>query len=409
MRLLLTIQQRFRKTPDGHVFANSTFNYSFFSRYLRVFDEILVFARVCRTQSEEPPSYRSDGPGVWFFDVPYYVGPFQYLCQRRSLEASAIEAIARADAFLLRVPGQMGNLIWRQLCKQHLPYGVEVVGDPWESARTCGAPFWMIPYLRWTGYQTLRKQCAGAAVAAYVTAQTLQKRYPPGGWSTSYSSVELPAGHILDPSGLQHRLGMLKEPFEGKRPFRICHVGMMEALYKAQDTLIEAAAMCCRSGFAVEVFLAGDGRYRRHFEQKAQVCGISDRVKFLGELSSEQIRAMLDQSDLFVLPSLTEGLPRVLIEAMARGLPCLATQVGGNGELLEPEFLFPVKKPALLAQKIQWVLSDYEVVKKVSAENLKRALEYRAERLAARREVCYKQLKSITESCQRHAQSAQTV
>jgi glycosyltransferase involved in cell wall biosynthesis len=398
MRLLVTLQQRFRKSPDGKVFANSTFNYSFFSRYLSVFDEVLVFARVCPGEAEEPENYRSDGPGVRFFEVPYYVGPFQYLRQWSALQASASQAVSLADAFLLRVPGQMGNLIWRELRKRHLPYGVEVVGDPWESARTCGAPFWMIPYLRWVGYHTLKQQCAQAAVAAYVTERTLQNRYPPGGWTTSYSSVELSAEHILDSKGLQQRLERSKEPFEGKRPFRVCNVGMMEALYKSQDTLIEAAALCCRGGLNVEVWLAGDGRYRSFFEQKAKESGIFDKVKFWGMLSAEQIRRMLDDSDLFVLPSLTEGLPRVLIEAMARGLPCLASQVGGNGELLAPEFLFPVKKPILLAQKIQWLLRDYLFIQKVSAENLERAFHYSADRLAVKRTECYGQLKMIVQS-----------
>lgn len=397
MRLLLTIQQRFRKTPDGRVFANSTFNYAFFSRYLEVFDEVLVYARVCSSNEKEPNSYRADGPGVSFYEVPYYIGPIQYFKRRKQIYASAAEAVSQADAFMLRVPGQMGNLIWRQLNKRGIPYGVEVVGDPWDSARTCGAPFWMIPYLRMSGYQTLKRQCAGAATAAYVTERTLQERYPPGGWSTSYSSVELPAEHILLPNELQQRLERSRDPFEKRRPFRICHVGMMEAMYKAQDTLIEAAALCIRKGLAVEVLLAGDGRYRCAFEQKARECGISEKVQFLGMLTSEQIQEMLDRSDLFVLPSLTEGLPRVLIEAMARGLPCLASQVGGNGELLAADFLFPVKKPNLLAGKIQWILNDYEFIKTASSVNLKRAFNYKTDQLAFRRKICYKQLKSLSE------------
>lgn len=397
MILLISLEQRFRKSPGGGVYANNIYNYAFFSRYLSAFDEVLVFARVCSSDSEEPASYRADGPGVSFFEVPYYVGPCQYLKKRRAVHAAAAEAVSRADAFMFRLPGMMGALIWKELRKQNRPYGVEVVGDPWEVGATCGGlPPVLKHVLRIRSYRMLRRQCAGAAVAAYVTRQALQKRYPPGGWSTHYSSIELDDSHILDTEQMLQRRERTRDPFNGKRPFRICHVGMMEAMYKAQDTLIEAAVICSRKGLAVEVVLIGDGRYRKVFEQIARDSGLSDKIHFCGALSSEQVRQMLDDSDIFVLPSLTEGLPRVLIEAMARGLPCLASRVGGNGELLADEFLFAARDSAALADKLLQLMSNYEMLVTVAQKNLEQATGYKTDALTRKRSECYRQLRTLS-------------
>ena len=63
-------------------------------------------------------------------------------------------------------------------------------------------------------------------------------------------------------------------------------------------------------------------------------------MKFFGKMTHNEVFEWLDGIDVYVQPSRTEGLPRALVEAMSRGLPCLGSQVGGIPELLEEEFLF---------------------------------------------------------------------
>lgn len=85
----------------------------------------------------------------------------------------------------------------------------------------------------------------------------------------------------------------------------------------------------------LELRFIGDGGYRSTLTKMASDQGIADRVKFLGWLAAgPAVRAELDRADLFVLPSRTEGLPRALVEAMARGLPCIGSTAGGIPELL---------------------------------------------------------------------------
>jgi glycosyltransferase involved in cell wall biosynthesis len=91
---------------------------------------------------------------------------------------------------------------------------------------------------------------------------------------------------------------------------------------------------------------------------RARSLGIESTVEFLGQVDRDGVRRALDAADLFVLPSLTEGLPRALLEAMAKGLPAVASAVGGIPELLPPECLVPPGEVHRLAERIQQLMSS---------------------------------------------------
>src|ERR1043166_5635017 len=106
-------------------------------------------------------------------------------------------------------------------------------------------------------------------------------------------------------------------------------------MYKAPDVLIRAVAQCVAAGFDLTLHVVGDGKHRPELEQLASALGVSDRVIFLGLLpAGAAVRERLDRSDLFVLASRCEGLPRAMVEAMARSLPCIGSTIGGIPELL---------------------------------------------------------------------------
>jgi glycosyltransferase involved in cell wall biosynthesis len=81
--------------------------------------------------------------------------------------------------------------------------------------------------------------------------------------------------------------------------------------------------------------IVGDGELRGDLERTAAELGVADRVAFTGEQPKEEVARLMRGADLFVLPSLAENLPVVLIEAMASGLPSVATRVGGVPEMLD--------------------------------------------------------------------------
>jgi glycosyltransferase involved in cell wall biosynthesis len=147
----------------------------------------------------------------------------------------------------------------------------------------------------------------------------------------------------------------------------------------------------------LKLVILGDGRYRSQLQEQAGRLGIGERVLFRGEVATgKPVLDALDQADIFVLPSHQEGLPRAMIEAMARALPCIGSTVGGIPELLPPEDMVPPGSVSALSAKILEIGSDPVRRGRMSAQNLETAQEYRRETLQKRRRAFYLFLRERT-------------
>lgn len=102
---------------------------------------------------------------------------------------------------------------------------------------------------------------------------------------------------------------------------------------KGVQYMLDAMASMTQQVPNAHYLVIGDGDYRGALEERAQQCGVSDRVVFAGR--RDDVPALLAASDVFVLPSLTEALPTVVIEAMAASRPVVATSVGGIPEMVD--------------------------------------------------------------------------
>jgi glycosyltransferase involved in cell wall biosynthesis len=130
---------------------------------------------------------------------------------------------------------------------------------------------------------------------------------------------------------------------------------------KGVHNLIEAMAAVGADYPRSRLVVVGRGEYRGELEKLAQRLGLSDRVTFTDELPQSLLRKYMQECHILVLPSLTEGLPRVLLEAMACGKPVIGTAVGGIPELIEDGvsgFLVPPDDVASLAESIKKLLAD---------------------------------------------------
>lgn len=103
---------------------------------------------------------------------------------------------------------------------------------------------------------------------------------------------------------------------------------------KGQLLLVDAAARLAARGVAFELVLAGDGELRSQLEQAIEARGLQARVRITGHLSGDQVRAELLGARALVLPSFAEGLPVVIMEAMALQRPVISTYVAGIPELV---------------------------------------------------------------------------
>ena len=127
----------------------------------------------------------------------------------------------------------------------------------------------------------------------------------------------------------------------GRLPCACCSSDLSSTFTRRQTCCIHAFARCVNAGHDLTLRFIGDGRRRQDLEALAAQLNCRDRIVFAGQIASTAVVAELDQADLFVLPSRHEGLPRAMIEAMARALPCIGSDVAGFPELLPPSAIVP--------------------------------------------------------------------
>lgn len=391
MRVVVSLDARFSRTPDGAVWTLTSAGHRFWTRYLSAFDQVRVVARVRDVPDVEAGATRVDGPGVEVWPVPHYLGPQQYLRQLSAIRRSVARAAEPRDAVILRVPSPIGALLAACRERARLPYALEVVGDPYDVFAPGVVRHPLRPYLRQHGARTLRQLCRRANAVCYVTERTLQQRYPTGPYAVSAacSGIELPAEAFAPAPRMP--LPAPRAAEDGPPEAVLVSVGSLEQLYKGVDTLLTALARLTGAGRPVRLSHVGDGRYREHLEQLAAQLGVRDRVTFHGWLpAGPAVRRELDAADLFVMPSRTEGLPRALIEAMARGLPAVASTAGGIPELLPEEQLVPPDDPVRLAEVIDRTLASPARMAAASQANLARAWNYSVDQLTPRRDAFYR-------------------
>ena len=400
MRVIIGTHHHFSMLPDGTVYPYSVSDYAFWHRYLEVFDEVVVFARLKKVNEIDQANLpaKASGPGVSFFALPDFLGTWQYLKNYPKIAGLAKKVLRGNDACILRVPSYLCTMLWQELIKTKRPYAVEVVGDPWAQLPPGSLATKLLPIIRrkWT-WDTMR-QCHHADVAGYVTESILQKRYPPGGWSTHYSSIELSQEFIIDQAGIEKRLKTIETRAKSNGPWHLCFVGSLWHLSKSPDILIGAVADCVKRGLNLKLTIVGGGSLRGQLEQQAKELGIAENVKFMGQLPpGEAVYDQLDSSDLYVLSSSAEGLPRSIIEAFARGLPSIGGSGGGFAELLEDKYIVKPINVATLSRTIQRTISDVDGMKQAVRRNVEKAAEYRSDILQKRRIEMFARLRQITQ------------
>jgi glycosyltransferase involved in cell wall biosynthesis len=150
----------------------------------------------------------------------------------------------------------------------------------------------------------------------------------------------------------------------------------------------------------------GGGDFESRAQQLAEELGLSDRVNLLGFVPWDDALKYLHTSDLFLLNSLSEGMPRSVIEAIACGLPVIGTDVGGVSELLHQDDIVEPMQDDILADKLYEVLTDPERLTEMSKRNLKTSEAFSTENLHARKLEFYSKVKIMVADLKKRTNSA---
>lgn len=388
--VIVAADNHYYRDANGDVYVDAVFNYDFYKRYLSVFDTVYAIGRV--TSVKEPPQgkRRADGPGVIFLDLKPGRGLQGFLNSAFENKRLIRDYLKLSDCVIARIPGVVANMVVAECEKEQKDYSVEVVVDPWEyfspEARG-GIVNWAVRR-KWTA--DLKRACHEAIGASYVTEHYLQMRYPclahegvAGTFTSHYSSVELPDDSFSAP-----RTYLPKDTYE------IVHAAnTFQGNSKGHYVLFDAIKEVLRRSRSVKLVCIGDGPSLPDYIEYVSRIGIADNVEFTGRLADGvEVRKRMASADLFVFPTKAEGLPRVLLEAMAEGMPCLSTPVCGIPEVLPDRWLFDSNDSKGFADGIIELIDDPELMTQEGRANLEVSKRYSSSILNERRTAFYKKV-----------------
>ncbi len=373
---------------EGKYYFKNQEWHDFYQRYLRVFE----YLKICNRVIDEPNLKKNrvlvDESRIDIHPLPIFHGPIQYakvyLAAGRAMKA----AVDGCDAAVLRLPSTVAQRLSKQVIKAGIPFATEIVFDAKDGADTSKN---LIERILWRiiNHQ-MRAICARADGVSCVTAKYLQQHYysvKPNHFVANYSTLALDKDFFSAP---RH--------YPNKSVLSIAHVDLQIGLHsrKGTDIVIRALEKLKKRGIIVNVNFAGDdwNNSTEKILSYAKDHGVEGQVACLGFLSRQQLDEFLNNSDLFVLPTKAEGLPRVIIEAIAKGLPTVTTPVSGNPELIPAQYLVGFNDVNTLAERIEELVTNKEAYEKASKENYEHSLQYEATILQTRRDMFYKTLKN---------------
>ncbi|MCI1268637.1 MAG: glycosyltransferase family 4 protein [Ruminococcus sp.] len=394
MDILVVSDAHIWKTVDGKYWCNTAMHgYSFWERYLGEFDRVIVVARIMNTSTNyvKKSNYvRADGTGVIFSALPFIRGIKGYALHFGKMIRATKRAAHQDGCALFRLPSIPGFLMLQQYIKTHKPYAVEVVIDPENE-------YSEVPFLKWLFCKMLKKACKEANGASYVTKDYLQKKYPSKAriqgkntnkyFESYYSSIDLKKEFFYYDRKYKEKYDTLN----------ILHIAnSINNENKGHRVLIDICQKLKEKGINVNVTFVGYGDKVGEFKAYGRSLGLSDCLHFVGYLSSKEIiREYLINSDIFVFPTKAEGLPRVLLEAMATGLPCLSTNVDGIPEILDSKDIFAPLDADSFVNRILYLINNPYELEMMGKRNIEVAEKYEYTQLKARRDIFYKHLRNL--------------
>lgn len=371
---------------NGMFYAENAERKGIFLRYLRVFDSLKLILRCENEDNLLPSRVLLDEEEIDCYPITNFQGPIQYASHYFEVGQSLKKAVDDCDAAILRLPSTLSQRVAPTIKRRGIPYACEVVFDAVDGYKTSTS---VVEYLLW---KIIHKQmvniCKDADGVSCVTENYLQQHYyseKPNHFESHYSSLSLPKSFWASPRSYPQK----KVLIAGHLSWKVYLDGV-----KGYKEVIQALAVLKKEKIDVLVRFAGQD-YNNGVEKikkYAEKLGVLENIEYVGFLNRSQIESFLENCDLFIFPTKAEGLPRVLIEAMAKGLPVVTTPVSGNPELIQEHFLVDYHDVNNIAEKIKELVEDSTVYEKESSDNFEKSQKYEASILEKRRDTFYKLL-----------------
>lgn len=338
-------------------FYAQTLTYDFFkNRYLEFCDEMIISTRNKEIEefTEQNKGYRkTNGKKVTVYPIKSYKDIPDIVKNKKKIISEMDEIVKNCDNLIIRMPSVLGLFACKSARKYKKNYVVEMVACAWDGymnhARFGGKILAPIMYLK------TRNAIKKAPNVLYVTEKFLQKRYPNSNNSIGCSDVVIDE---IDESYIDKKKKQLEKT--NCKKLKIVTVASVQLKYKGQEYVMKAISDLKKDGFDIKYYLIGGGNNER-LKEFVKKYNVEDNVIFKGSFPHNEIFKLLSEMDLYIQPSLQEGLPRAMIEAMSVGIPIIGSNAGGIPELIDHKCIFKKKDTKKIVSMIKNIDNNFLV------------------------------------------------
>lgn len=388
MKAVFAHDHRFVTDVNGITYSRGKFSEKSFSIYLKYFESIKIIGRsICNNLEFDNTLSRVSSENICFVEFNN-LSSFKSIINKRKNINTIKEIINGCDVLISRLPSEIGLLAIDAAKELGVPYAVEVVACPWDGMWNYGswkgkiyAPFYFLRN---------RKAINEASNVIYVTKEFLQKRYPTKGFNIGVSDVEIERTY--------HELSFIRDTkwTSFDEGFKIGLIGSLDSPHKGFDTAFKAISILKKQGLNIKFQILGPGnkeKWSRHIQ------GIEECVDFCGILPpGKEVINWLSNIDIYIQPSVQEGLPRAILEAMSTGCPVVGSNAGGIPELLMKDVVHSKNDFLELAEIIKEIVSNKEKYLKLIDHSLNVSSKYRKNSLFEKRNYFWNKVYEMVNS-----------
>ncbi len=367
MKLLFAHDHIFYKSKSNLVYSAAAYPVYAWERYLKFFNTIEVMGRFGGIKEDaESTLVLSSRENVNFTFVQSIASPLKLLMNKKIVYKEILSKISQVDAVVVRLPSENGLLAIECAKTLNKPYAIEVVGCAWDALWNYGSLlsklYAPIAFIR------MKKTLSQSNKTLYVTENFLQKRYPSSkdSLTVNASNVEIEVSDVL-----------VQRNFNKNEKIVFGLIGNFKTRYKGLHLAIEAFGTIKKQIKEIEFRVLGKGE-PKEYEELIKKNHLNSEIVFNGSLpNGGAVLNWLDAIDIYIQPSLQEGLPRATIEAMSRGCVCIGSDVGGIPELLDSDFIHKAGDVQSLIDTLLHVLHRTpDELQKISKNNYKNSKKY---------------------------------
>ncbi|HIF9056734.1 TPA: glycosyltransferase [Photobacterium damselae] len=379
--ITVSVERRYLKY-NNKFYVKGIENQAFFERYLSVFKCVYIIARVTKVY-EKPIGYEE------FNSEKIIFRPINTKGTGILKLPDIIRVLKKTDYLILRTPGVLAYIISMVSVVLRKKFSIEVVTNPAQESKNLTKNKILNNIFHFIFDLIFKLQLRKCDFASFVTKSEIQEAYLSSDllisdkYSSSYSSIDINKDFYY----------YEEKKYSDNSNVKLLFVGVLDRDFKGLDIFLKILSLLPHKYIATVV---GDGVLLEFYKKFSIELGIKDRVQFLGYVTDEKQKLNIYRKhDIFLLTSRREGLPRVVIEAMANGLPCICTDVSGVRELIEDKYICNIDDYKAFSDKILSLSID-EIIT-MSKNNYENSIAYCNSNLTYSRNIFYKKILNIRE------------